>query len=264
MNQLSNTARMFKMLRMELGITQRELAIKLDISPGSVYKYENTLMEPGHRVIEKVYELAKINNVTLSDSETAGPGKGTRPSDNDVTKGEQSMDSSYMGLLREKVENQVDEIAKLKAALDAKQAESTHWDELEYHFICDVRIIRNGFTLGRCIESVSDISSIMKYTGYSHKEIEKFYAIGKEYPKMDDHPVNGIICDKSLKTLQSHTRSLPYIFDSLKHMVGNHYVPVPITYRHKTEDKMVHTISFNKIDWRNMKVYSKVQFLDLD
>tara|TARA_Y100001938_G_C8096494_1_gene438525 strand:+ start:2821 stop:3585 length:765 start_codon:yes stop_codon:yes gene_type:complete len=254
---------MFKMLRMELGITQRELADKLDISPGSVYKYENTLMEPGHRVIEKVYELAKSNNVTLSDAETVGTGKGTRPSDNDP-KGEQSMDTSYMGLLKDKVDSQSVEISKLKAALNEKQAESTHWDELEYHFICDVRIIRNGFTLGRCIESVSDISSIVKYTGYSQKEVEKFFSVGIEYPRLDDHPVNGIICDKSLKTLQSHTRSLPYIFDSLKHMVGNHYVPVPITYKHKTIDRMVHTITFNKIDWRNMIVYSKVQFLDLN
>ena len=50
------------------------------------------------------------------------------------------------------------------------------------------------------------------------------------------------------------------IFDALKTVGGNHYIPQPIIYKHKNGAN-IGAISYNKVEWSNLKVVSKVKFL---
>ena len=55
-------------------------------------------------------------------------------------------------------------------------------------------------------------------------------------------------------------KTLPYIFDSIKSMVGDHYIPQPLLYISKNGD-IVGSIAYAKLQWRTLKITAKVQFL---
>ena len=174
-----------------------------------------------------------------------------------------NMDAKYViELQKDKIDIQGQEIEVLKDALKEKQAEKTHWDMLQFDFKVKVKLIRKGFKIGRTIVDVDNMIILSDRTGFSVDELKEYYQLGKKYSQMDDHPINNIIDKESIKVLQEHTKSMPYIFESLKNMVGNHYIPVPVTYITKSGKGLVHTITYNKINWIDLTVDSKVQFLE--
>ncbi len=177
--------------------------------------------------------------------------------------GELDMDTRYLiDLQRDKIESQNIEIDKLKEMISEKTSEKTHWDMLQFDFKVKVKLIRKGFKIGRTIVDVDNMIILSDRTGFSVDELKEYYQLGKKYSQMDDHPINNIIDKESIKVLQEHTKSMPYIFESLKNMVGNHYIPVPVTYITKSGKGLVHTITYNKINWIDLTVDSKVQFLE--
>ena len=182
-------------------------------------------------------------------------------SEGSVAQGE--IESHYViGLQKDKIAYQQEEIDSLKTVLKEKQAESTHWDMLEFDYITKTRLIRTGFKIGRAILSVDTVTPLAEKLGYTEDELSKYFTLGNEYPEMDDHPINDLIDEDSKKILEEHTKSMPYIFDSLKNLVGNHYLPVPVTYICKNGVNKVHTITYNKINWSKLRVVSKCQFID--
>ena len=53
---------------------------------------------------------------------------------------------------------------------------------------------------------------------------------------------------------------MPTLFDSLKNMIGSHFIPVPVSFICK--DKSIqHSITYNKVDWPNKSIESKTQFI---
>lgn len=175
-----------------------------------------------------------------------------------------SMDTSHVGLLKRQVESMNAEIVELKQIIKTKQVESTHWDNLSYDAVVNVKVHRVGFKIGRTIESIDGIEIVAEKTGYSVEELHDYYAIGVKYDDMNSHPINTLLCDDTKEQLQTYTTSFPYLLDSLKNMVGNHYIPIPITYKCKDGKNRVHTIAYNKIDWVEMTVVSKMKILDMN
>ena len=163
-------------------------------------------------------------------------------------------------LQKDKIETQAQEIKTLKEIINKKQAESTHWEALDYDFICNVTLYREGFRFGRIIDSVTDLDKQAKKLGYSSKEIESFWDIGKKHSKMEDHPIEAIINKETKKEIHKQIGTLPVIFDAMKTVVGNHYIPQPIIYKHKNGAN-IGAISYNKVEWASMKVIAKVKFL---
>lgn len=159
-----------------------------------------------------------------------------------------------------KIESQAVEIRTLKNALKEKQAESTHWEQLEYHFICDVTLIRDGLKFGRVINSVTNFEEQSKTLGYTKNEMKKFWDIGIKHEELADHPIQQIINIETQKQIKKSISTLPILFDAMKAMVGDHYIPQPIVYIHK-KGHSVGAIAYNKVEWKSMKVTSKVQFL---
>ena len=152
------------------------------------------------------------------------------------------------------------EIKELKDIVNKKQAESTHWEALEYDFICNVTLYREGFRFGMTIESVTDLDKQAKTLGYSSREIESFWDIGKKHLRMKNHPIEIIINAETQKAIHKQIGILPIIFDAMKSAVGNHYIPQPIIYKHKNGTN-IGAISYNKVEWSDLKVVAKVKFL---
>jgi len=175
-------------------------------------------------------------------------------------KGDDSMDARYViDLQKEKIEHLSSEVAYLKKALKEKQAESTHWEELHYDFISEVTLKRNGLSFGRTIDSITGLDRLSEILGYSVGELEKYWSIGNFYD-FKKHPIDKIIDNKSIKEMDKQLTTLPYIFDSIKSMVGDHYIPQTLVYIHKNGNH-IGAIAFAKVQWRTLKVTAKVQFL---
>lgn len=188
--------------------------------------------------------------------------KGNKQVDIRHSKDSTSLDAAYIiDLQKDKIQNQEKEIKNLKDALKKKQAESTHWEQLEYHFICDVTLFRDGYKFGRIINSVTNLEEQSKRLGYTTSEIEKFWAVGVKHDSFEDHPVAQIITKEYNEQLKKSMSTLPILFDAMKTMVGDHYIPQPIIYIHK-KGHSVGAIAYNKVEWKKMKVTSKVQFLN--
>ncbi len=252
---MNKYSRLFKVIRMELNLTQKELARRLAIGTGSIYKYENELMMPGTKVLEKIKNLCSEETLTEPLKILSNFNIDTKKKENIA------MDAEYLiSLQRDKIEYQEERILKLKTALENKQAESTHWEALEFDFVCHVTLFRHGLGLGRTIDSVTDINYQAKVLGYTKQEMDRFWDIGVKHTKINKHPIEKIIDEETSKNIQKQATTLPLLFDSLKSIVGDHYIPQPVIYIHK-EGHKVPAMSYNKISWRNLQVTSKLKFL---
>jgi len=160
-----------------------------------------------------------------------------------------------------KIETQNYEIKSLKKALKNKQAESTHWDALEYDFVCNVTLFRSGLVIGRVIDSVTEIDYQAKILGYTKQEIAKFWDVGVKHTKLDKHPIEEIIDEETSDNIKRQATTMPILFDSLKSIVGDHYLPQPVIYIHK-EGHKVPAMAYNKVQWRELKVISRIKFLN--
>ena len=171
------------------------------------------------------------------------------------------LNSKYIiELQNDKIKYQQNEINELKSALKEKQAESTHWDALSYDYITTVTLIKNGVNFGRKFDSVSDLKKQSSVLGYSVKELEQLWDIGTSYDRIHDHPIDSLFCKETISMVREQTKTLPVLFDAMKSIVGNHYIPHPLIYKHKNGQK-VGAISYCKVEWIKMKIIAKVQFI---
>ncbi len=171
------------------------------------------------------------------------------------------MDARYViELQKDKIDHLSIENDALKEALEAKQAESTHWDALEYDYVCNVTLFRSGLVVGRIIDSVTEIDYQAKVLGYTKQEMAKFWDVGVKHTRLDKHPIEAIIDEETSKNIQKQATTMPLLFDSLKSIMGDHYLPQPVIYIHKDGHK-VPAMAYNKVSWRSLKVTAKVKFL---
>jgi len=167
----------------------------------------------------------------------------------------------HIQLQKDKIVNLEKENLKLKETLKNKTPESSHWDDLSFHYTTEVTLHFSGFgVLGRTINKVTDISKQSEVLGYSEKEILQMWDIGTKHKDMNDHPINILLHKNTTDELDSIGKTLPTVFSAMKDMIGNHYIPTKLMYICK-DGSLVGAISYNKIDWRNQKVYSKIAFL---
>lgn len=177
--------------------------------------------------------------------------------------GEGEIDSRYLiGLQKDKIAYQKTEIDELKNVLKDKQAESTHWDGLEFDYMVDVKLVRNGFKIGRSITNIDTMAPLAKRLGYTEDELSNYFRVGDDCEDINAHPINELLDPDSAKVIQDHAKTMPYVFETLKNIVGNHYLPVPVSYICKDGVNKVHTMSYNKVNWLKLTVKSKIQFIE--
>ena len=117
--------------------------------------------------------------------------------------------------------------------------------------------------MGRTLLFITDKEIQSKVLGYSVSELEKLWDIGTHYEEADKHPIDKLLNNHTLKGIKERVKSLPQIFEQLKNMMGNHYIPQPITYVCKNKS-LINAIAYNKVNWTNKTVSSKIKFLSND
>lgn len=172
------------------------------------------------------------------------------------------LNSKYIiELQNDKIKYQQKEIDELKTALINKEAESTHWDMLEFDYYVETKIHLKDMTFARTINEVTNLKKQSEKLGYTLDEIKSFWDVGVKHKHNESLPIRKILDESTIKDINEKTRTFPAIFNTLKSIVGHHYIPVPVIYIHKNGSK-VPAISYNKISWKNMKVYSKIEYMN--
>ena len=82
-----------------------------------------------------------------------------------------------------------------------------------------------------------------------------------KHTKLDKHPIEEIIDEETSDNIKRQATTMPILFDSLKSIVGDHYLPQPVIYIHK-EGHKVPAMAYNKVQWRELKVISRIKFLN--
>jgi len=161
-----------------------------------------------------------------------------------------------ISLQKEKIERLEERINQHKST----PVQQTIWSNIDYDYECEVKLTFENFTMGRTILSITNKEIQSKVLGYSVSEIEKLWDIGTLYKKSNQHPIDTTLHKSTIKNIAKQIKSLPTLFESLKNMMGNHYIPQPLTYVCK-DKSFVNAIAYNKVNWRDKTVSSKIKFL---
>lgn len=169
------------------------------------------------------------------------------------------MDTSHVGLLEDKVRSLDLENTMLKKQLNDKQAESHEFENVRYDYMANIKLSYKGFKVYRTVLDVNNIELQSEKLGYTEDELTELWEINQKI-NLSHIKMNKIIDNDTIDEMENKAKTLPYIFNALKDMIGNHYIPVPIIYIHKNGTR-VPAISYNYVKWNKMEVVAKVKFL---
>ena len=125
---------------------------------------------------------------------------------------------------------------------------------------------KGWLSITRKINAIDDMKPMIKYLGYSRKELDELWAIDSPlFHDMKSHPIEKIIDEETKKQFKKTISGLGFIINTLVNAVGVHYIPQPIVYLHKKGHK-VPAISYNKVTIEEGKklVLAKVEFLNIE
>tara|TARA_R100001443_G_scaffold35589_8_gene49402 strand:+ start:10835 stop:11623 length:789 start_codon:yes stop_codon:yes gene_type:complete len=260
MTKLTEYSRLFKLARLELKLTQKELAAKLGIAPGSVFKYENNLMEPGRKAIAKIEDFMKQHNIP-SQINTSNK------TDNDNQDRGGTMDSqSIIELQDYKIKQQEKELVMLKRIIEQQPLQKMKFDDVQADMETTVEM-KNIFSLKpleRKIYNIEGADVLASKLDIPKEVLINQYFSENNWHITDEHPVDKIICKHTLKELKQMTKSLPTILDSLKWVAGLHYMVTPVKYI--KGEHYCNTLCYILLDWKSspVKVLSKSVFINGD
>ncbi len=168
----------------------------------------------------------------------------------EVTKSkENKIEAKYIiELQADKIKQQAKEIEMFKSYVETQPIQKKQWDDIDAD-MCSEVLVRNVFSL-RSMERKMTIDK-------SGVKLEKMLGLPKghnyfddtRWYSMDDHPVNKIIDNDSLEELKRITNTLPSLFESLKFVIGSHYMTFPIVYQYKKA--RVKTMCYIRLDWKS-------------
>ena len=253
-----NIGDIIRKVRLKAGLTQEELANKLGVSAMSIHTYEHSKRNPSTRVLSRlIKEYPEVEQSVYSTNKLDDEPKKERKKEIVNT----NIYEDHIALQKDKIINLEKENLRLKESLNHKTPESSHWDDLKFHYQTEVELHWISFgVLGRTILSVNNLRTQSEILGYSERQLKAMWDVGTKYPDMSKHPIDGILHQDSKDELQNIAKTLPTVFGAIKDMIGNHYIPTKLMYKCK-DGGFVGAISYNKIDWRSQRVHSKIAFL---
>ena len=111
------------------------------------------------------------------------------------------------------------------------------------------------FKIARTIESASGLGILGERLGYSEDEMTVFFMLGTEFTTLD-HPIDTILHKETIGVIDGMLKTLPALFNTLKNMIGHHYIPLPMTYVAK-DGSHVQTMNYCNVNWRTRRVVTK-------
>ena len=165
-----------------------------------------------------------------------------------------TLDAEYIIDLQQK------RINSLEASANSHAFSDQVWDTLDYDYTTKVQLYwHKPLELGRIIADVSNMEPMVKHTGYSSKELDDLFKIGKGFP-IKEHPIDTIVYKESLAKLRSLSDNMKHLFTILKTVVGDYYLPINLWYIKKNKDLLPASI-YCKVEWSTMLVDSKVKLM---
>tara|TARA_B100000902_G_C27195699_1_gene856359 strand:+ start:389 stop:1096 length:708 start_codon:yes stop_codon:yes gene_type:complete len=163
------------------------------------------------------------------------------------------IDKDYViGLQKEK-------IVALEALNEKAKMERDIWEMLEFDSMFEVHMKIKGFRLYRSIVKATGLEMLAVELGYTLDELRDDYFCLGEWYEMKKHPIDRIMTKETKTSLQHYTDNFPALFQSMKSVVGDHYIPFNIVYVGKDDCCRVQASVYNRVFWREMKIESKVK-----
>jgi len=256
-----NRAEIIKFLLNKSNMNISELTKEMGVHRTNVYHWRDGITTPKKSTINKLSEILNISikwegkdQVDIVDT----------PIQLKEEKIDMNMNSiEILELQKYKITSLEKENQKLKDKVKQHKStpvQETVWNQLEFDFQCEVKLTFKNFKMGRSILSITNSELQSKVLGYSANELKKLWDIGTYYKNSEKHPVDAMLHKNTLKGIQERIKSLPQIFEQLKNMMGNHYIPQPLTYVCK-DKSLIGAIAYNKVNWKDKTVDSKVKFI---
>jgi len=244
---------MIRVFRESKDLSRKEFCKVVGISTSGLAYYENGNREPSGKVLHKIRERFNLPMTYFTNE--------PEPKSSEGGNMKSDFYEGYIELQKKEIIRLEIDNNELRKTLEQKTPESSHWDDLSYHYTTEVELHWTSFKLlGRTICSVSNLKEQSKILGYSESKLKDMWDVGTKYNDMSKHPIDTILHQDSKDELQDIAKTLPTVFSAIKDMIGNHYIPTKLMYKCK-DGSFVGAISYNKIDWRNQKVSSKIAFL---
>ena len=186
---MADYSKALKIIRIEMGLTQAQLASALEISPGSIYKYENNMMEPRAKVLERIMYYCQTNKLDIIEkslksdwgadlsSEIEESEKGPKKGDKKEMRNERyESQLEINGLQKDKIKYLEMELQRLK---DTKENQLPLWDDISF----DVRTYQvfddTTFTNFKSYD-MKHYHDFYQKLGYTSSEAEKYWKITKK------------------------------------------------------------------------------------
>lgn len=263
---ISKFVKLFKTLRMEKGLTQRELAKELDIGAGSIYKYENDKMKPGADVLEKVKTYCNVHGLNETIDILNADMRIKPLVSNDINnKSSKSkgvnMDAQYiMDLQKARIDSLESELRDVKALMSNKRLEQDKFANIKADFRTTVNIKFGINGMQRQIESFDGLEPLAKKLKMTKSECSTYFDIGT-WHKHEEHPCQKILDVDSATDISKYGSSLPMLWDTVAKYTTQHYINTPVVYHYN--NVRVYTICYIHIIWgvSPVRCETKSQFL---
>jgi len=162
-------------------------------------------------------------------------------------KGDDSMDARYViELQRDKIKQQEKEILMYRDYIDTQPLQKLQFDEIAGHMSSTV-YVRNVFSLKPMERKMGNFHNAEILEQKLGLPKDHGYWAEDQWFTFDKHPVDAIIDKHTLVELKKITKTLPSLFESLKFMVGSHYMTFPVVYEYN--DKRLRTMCYILLDW---------------
>ena len=139
------------------------------------------------------------------------------------------------------------------------------WDDIHAYFEFDVAV-KFKFTklaVQKKYTNIGDFGSLSKYTGYSLAELREIYGTGEWHDSSVSHGIGDhtLYSKGSTERLKSMSKIIIKSVGLFKAMVGEHYIPIPITFIAKDGERK-RAMSYSKLNIVKMTGSAKFVFLN--
>tara|TARA_R100001443_G_C3313443_1_gene168323 strand:- start:153 stop:863 length:711 start_codon:yes stop_codon:yes gene_type:complete len=231
-------AQQIKEQRQFLGYSRKKMSEIIGISEGSLRSYETSIREPNYKTYLKITEYFKNAKGEKMEYEAYN------------RKNEQKL----IDLQQEKIALQAEKIEQLKQ--NTYPVQSNAFANIACHFesMVEVKLV----PLKRRVTEVN-LEPLSKALGI---DVSPYFSLNDWHP-FKDHPLTDIIHMSTQKELDRMIDTLPTIYNSLKTLMSEHYIKVPVIYI--ANDRKVYTMCHCKINWANpIVIHTKTEFMNGD
>ena len=236
-------------IRMKHGLSQQDLANQLGVSTMTIHSYEKGKRKPSMKIYSEL--LGKYPEAEESVLGANLAKKGEEP----MLEGMVEAQAKTTKLQDEKLERQSQQIEQLKS--NTYPAQSNDWDGLVYDFATHVEM--SIMPMKRRVVKSKGLEKLSNRLGV---DVEEYFSVGR-WHEFKAHPIEKIIDQKSIGRVDSILKTLPTIYESLKLIMTEHYLKVPVVYRYGSHK--VYTLCHSKINWgKTVLIHTKTEFMNGD